>query len=215
MALLRRWQSSRLARTYADLLAHPRYAPACRFFLDDIYAPKDFSQRDEDMRQMYAFTRRFVPAHILRPLTITVELHALTEKLDSRLLEVLTTELGVTDNLTGEQYAEAYRRCDNYQERVQQIDWIFEIGQELNEVVKNPLTGVSLKLARGPARQAGWEELAGFLDRGYQAFKHMRGARGFLATVRKREMRLLDAIYASEPDPFGFEDEDEDEPATE
>ncbi len=37
LALLRAWQSQRLARTYADLLADPRYRPACEFFLENIY----------------------------------------------------------------------------------------------------------------------------------------------------------------------------------
>jgi hypothetical protein len=207
LVMLRRWQSARLARTYADLLAHPRYAPACQFFLDDIYAPKDFSQRDEDMRQMYAFTRRFVPEPILHPLTVTVNLHALTEDLDRHLLHVLLHELGVTDHITTALYAEAYRLCDNYDERVQQIEWIYEIGQELDGVVKAPLTGPALALSRGPARRAGWEELTGFLERGYKAFKHMKGARGFIETIRKRERRALDLIYARDPDPYGFGEE--------
>jgi hypothetical protein len=43
LALLRAWQSQRLRRTYADLLDDPRYRPACLFFLNDIYAARDFS----------------------------------------------------------------------------------------------------------------------------------------------------------------------------
>ncbi|HQF71675.1 MAG TPA: hypothetical protein PLH39_10395, partial [Promineifilum sp.] len=35
IALLRRFQSQRLARTHGDLLASPRYRPAAQFFLDD------------------------------------------------------------------------------------------------------------------------------------------------------------------------------------
>jgi hypothetical protein len=34
LALLKAWQSQRLARTYADLLATDRYRLACRFFLE-------------------------------------------------------------------------------------------------------------------------------------------------------------------------------------
>lgn len=203
-ARLRAWQMRRLARTYADLLEHPRFAPACRFFLDEIYAPKDFSRRDDDMRQMHALMRRFVPEPVLKPLTLTVELHALTEALDDALLAVLTGQLGVTDRITIAQYGAAYRLCDNYADRVRQIDWIVAVGLELDRIVRLPLTGTALAVARRPARSAGWEELAAFLDSGYKAFKHMRGARGFVDLIRKREMDALDRLYAADPDPYGF-----------
>ncbi len=38
--ILQRWQSARLARTYADLLASPRYRPAAAFFLDELYGSR-------------------------------------------------------------------------------------------------------------------------------------------------------------------------------
>jgi hypothetical protein len=202
---MRSWQSRRLARTYEDLLAHPRYRPACRFFLEDLYGPRDFSQRDHDLRQMHDFLQSFVPDPLIRPLTQTVELHFLTQDLDARLLDVLVHRLGLTDTLTVALYAEGYRLCDNYGERVQQIDRIVQIGELLESIVRLPLIGTAMTVARGPAQRAGWVELTDFLERGYAAFKHMRGATLFLATMRQREMRILDKIYASDPDPFGFQ----------
>ena len=69
LALLRLWQSQRLAQTYADLLADPRSSPALRFFLSDLYAPRDFSQRDHDVERIYAFLSRVMPAQTLQLLT--------------------------------------------------------------------------------------------------------------------------------------------------
>src|SRR5512143_3881757 len=89
LALLRVWQGERLSRTYADLLEQPRYRPACLFFLDDIYAARDFSQRDRDLETMYEFMRRFVPEAISRPAALTINLHRMTEALDRKLLDVL------------------------------------------------------------------------------------------------------------------------------
>ncbi|MFQ5611263.1 MAG: hypothetical protein ACE5H9_03930 [Anaerolineae bacterium] len=65
-----------------------------------------------------------------------------------------------------------------------------------------PLVGLSLRLAGGPARQAGWHELQDFLERGFAAFKRMRGADRFLRTLESRERRILERIFAGEPDPF-------------
>ena len=205
VVMLRTWQARRLARTYADLLAQPRYRPACLFFLDDIYAPRDFSQRDHDMEQMYDFMRRFIPHAMLQPLTLTIKLYRLTQALDQRLLDVLVNQLEVTDTFTAPVYAEAYRRCDNEAERVRQIDLIYDIGKKLDEIVRSPLIAAMLNVAKGPARGAGWTDLTDFLEHGYTAFKHMHGGEYFLTTVRQREMDILQRIYANDPNPFGFE----------
>jgi hypothetical protein len=207
LAGLRQWQTSRLARSYADLLAHPRFAPPCRFFLDDIYSPRDFTQRDHDMLQLHDFMQRFVPAVMMRPLTLTVTLHGLTEKLDQALCAMLFDVMQAPE-VSLAAYAEAYRRCNNYGERAEQITLVGQIGRDLDRIVRQPLTGTFLGLAAGPARRAGWEELTGFLERGYRAFKQMGGPKAFLELVRRRETHYLDRIYAGDPDPYGWEAQD-------
>ena len=208
LALLRAWQAQRLTRTYADLLANPRYRPACLFFLNEIYAPRDFSQRDRDVETVHDALKHILPDSLIHPLATTVELHHLSEALDQRMIDVLTGQLGVTESITTALYVEAYRICDNYDERVRQIDLVHQIGSRLDGVVRSPLAGAMLAVSKGPARRAGWGELTDFLENGYRAFKHMRGARTFLDTVREREQRILDRIYASDPDPFGFGSDD-------
>ncbi len=205
LALLRVWQGERLARTYADLLDQPRYRPACLFFLDDIYAARDFSQRDHDLETMYDFIRRFVPDAISRPAALTIKLHRMTEALDHKLLDVLVNQLDVTDSITVEQYAEGYRRCNNYQERVDQIDAILEICEHIDGIVRNPISGPALSVAKRPLRSAGYGEVMTFLERGYDSFKRMHGSRHFRKTLQEREMGILDRFYAHDPDPFRFE----------
>ncbi|MFQ5577298.1 MAG: hypothetical protein ACE5G8_09965 [Anaerolineae bacterium] len=204
MALLRTWQSERLARTHADLLASPRYGPACRFFLSDLYAPRDFSQRDHDIERIYDFMRRFLPPRLLRPLALAVELNALTLQLDDALLNALVNRLGMSGAINSPMVAEAYRLCDNYQERARQIDLIVAIGQDLGRLVRLPLISISLKLARAPAHRGGWFELQDFLERGLAAFKEMRGTKQFLRLVETREKKILDQIFAGNPDPFAL-----------
>ena len=41
-----------------------------------------------------------------------------------------------------------------------------------------------------------------FLERGYTAFKHMRGAEGFLRTIEGRETKILDRIFMGKARPF-------------
>lgn len=208
LALLRAWQSQRLATTHADLLASPRYGKACRFFLEDIYAPKDFSQRNHDIVRIHDFMRRFLPAGVLHTLTETIALNNLTETLDEQLLEALVNELGMSDEITPELYAEAYRVCDNYDDRKLQIDMIVEVGRGIERLVHIPFVGWTLRMARGPALRGGWDELQSFLERGYAAFKHMGRAKPFLQTIQRREMQILDQIFAGDEDPFHIDVED-------
>ena len=205
LALLRVWQGERLSRTYADLLAQSRYRHACLFFLEDIYAARDFSQRDHDLENMYEFMRRFVPDAVSRPAALTIKLHRMTEVLDRKLLDVLVNQLGVADSITVEQYAEGYRRCNNYRERVEQIDAILDICEHIDGIVRNPITGPALGIAKRPLRGAGYGEVVTFLERGYDSFKRMHGSRHFRKTLQEREMGILDRFYAHDPDPFRFE----------
>ena len=208
LAALRDWQARRLARTYADLLNDPEYAPACRFFLSEIYAARDFSQRDASGEQLYRLLRRYLPDEMLRPLTEALALNRLTNALDADLLQALRS-IGGAEAITGEAYASAYRLCDNYEERVNQIERIGAILREVGAGARLPLVGFTLRAARLPARRAGWVELYDFLFRGYQAFQPMKDTGFFVDTIEQRERLLLDRIYSRHPDPFSGIEPDE------
>ena len=55
------FQQKRLARTYADLSADVRYAPAVTFFLDELYGIKDSTIRDRDLARMVPTIKRLLP----------------------------------------------------------------------------------------------------------------------------------------------------------
>lgn len=205
LARLRLWQSERLRRTYADLLASPEYAPACSFFLSDIYSARDFSERDAHGEQLYALLRRYLPIEMLRPLTEALELNRLTNELDARLLEAFR-DSGAIEEITEETYAAAYRQCDNFSERMEQIERIGAILREVGAGARLPLVGLTLKLVRLPARRAGWSELYEFLARGYEAFQPMNDVDYFVDTIVRREKLILERIYASHPQPFSLQE---------
>ena len=49
---------------------------------------------------------------------------------------------------------------------------------------------------------AGLIELQDFLERGFVAFRDMRGAGEFLATVRERETAIVNGLFSGAQDPF-------------
>ncbi len=192
---LRAWQSVRLTDTYPDLLAGSEYGPAGRFFLTDLYAPLDFSQRDDEIRRAGDFLRKTLPESMIRGLLKAIELNELSSALDGRLGQVLKRELGIVDSFTRKEYEQAYRLCDNYSDRVHQIDLIIQCGRMLEASHRMPLTGGALRVVRLPARIIGWGRLHDFLQRGYDAWSPVRDHEYFLRTIESREKTLLNQIY--------------------
>jgi hypothetical protein len=192
---LRAWQARRLAATYADLLAKPRYTRACRFFLDDVYAAKDFRRRDEEIKHLYAIISHFLPDILLRLVKTVIELNDLTETLDEALWSTMQDELGVTDTITLESYTAGYRLCDNYAERLHQIELIDQVGHMVDLTTKIPMIATTLKVVRAPVTAAGWGDLHDWIERGFSAFQCMHGAKEFLATIHNREMSFLERAF--------------------
>ena len=202
MALLRAWQSERLKHTYADFLADEHSTPACQFFLSDVYAPQDFSQRDHDLEKLHGLLSHLVPAPMLSLLADAIELNQLSNNLDIRLLEALVDELGMVGEITPALYASGYRVCDNYTERVRQIDLMTRILREVGKGAGQPLVTITLKAARLPAQRFGWQDLHDFLVRGHAAFRRLGLKNELASTIQQRETRILDRIFAGESEPF-------------
>ena len=195
---LREWQSLRLARTHRDLLDSPRFGPAARFFLDDLYGPKDFSRRDDEVERIIPLMTRLLPPSALRTIAMAVGLDALSEELDSALIGELRSA-GRMRQIDDEAYAMAYRACNNRPRREAQITLIGEIGGALAGLTRMPLLTGMLRVMRGPAHVAGLAELHEFLERGFLAFKHMGKADEFLRTICDRETALMVHWFAVTP----------------
>ena len=202
VAMLRIWQSERLKKTHADILHSPRYGPACRFFLNDIYAAEDFSRRDNDIEYLYDVMSSVLPNFLLKLVSNTGVLNNLTNELDTELIKVLANDLSSENRLTAELYTDAYRICDNFEKRAHQIDLLVAIGSQVDKATRIPLIGTTLRLARGPAYKAGWGEVHDFLEKGFTSFKKMKGAKKFLSVIKKREMSILERIFQGEKNPF-------------
>ncbi len=198
---LRAWQAARLARSHADLLASPRYGAAARFFLDELYGPKDFSARDEEVARILPTLIAVLPAAGIRTLALAVEVDALSEELDAAMAAELR-RAGAVANIGDEAYAEAYRRCGRREERELQITLVGETGEALAALVRKPLVHAALRLMRRPAKLADLAGLQHFLEDGYRAFRGMGNAEEFLATIRRRETAILQRLFDGAAAPF-------------
>jgi hypothetical protein len=125
-------------------------------------------------------------------------LHALSERLDTRMAEHL-----MSPELSAREYAIAWRACGDPAARRLQIELTMAIGESLDKLTRKPLLRQSLKLMHGPAQMAGLGALQGFLESGFDTFKTMRGASEFLSTVRQREDTLARGLFQSDTSALG------------
>lgn len=190
---LKAYQHARFARTYADLLASPRYSRAALFFLDDLYGPRDFTDRDTQFARVVPGMALVFPHEVAATVHSLSELHSLSETLDTQMALLLPTA-GV--DRAG--YVSAWQRVGRPADRQRQIDLMLAVGSALDRYTRSRLLRHSLRLMRRPARAAGLAALQTFLESGFDTFREMGGAAEFLATVASRERALAAALFGTD-----------------
>jgi len=195
---LKHYQQQRLRHTYADLLASPRYRQAATFFLEELYGPADFVQRDAQFARVVPAIARLFPDEVVATVVALSELHALSERMDTGMALALDAEA-----LDAAAYGLAWRAVGQPAERERQIALLLQVGQALDRHTRSRWLRASLHMMRGPARAAGLDALQRFLESGFDAFGGMGGAREFLQTIAERERRLAAALFAGEMPPPG------------
>jgi hypothetical protein len=190
-------------RTYSDFMASDRYRPAAEFFLSDLYGPKDFSERDEELERALPAITKMLPASAIDTIAVAVELDLLSESLDSVMVQaLLAAGQSAEADISEAAYGKAYRTCDDRRGREAQIALILQIGDAIDRLTRKSLLRAAIAVAKGPAHASGIGALHDFLDRGLHAFRHMQGAAEFLAIIRERETLILARLFAKHRAPF-------------
>ncbi|MEO5687500.1 MAG: hypothetical protein ABIR54_09065 [Burkholderiaceae bacterium] len=187
---LKTYQQQRFARTHAALLAHPRYGRAANFFLNELYGPQDFTQRDAQFSRIVPALARLFPADTVGTVASLAAVHALSERLDTAMAIHLGAELPGRSS-----YVRAWQRTGEPAARAQQIELVMSVGQALDRHTRSFVLRASLKAMRGPARAAGMGALQTFLEAGFDAFGAMGGAKEFLAIIHARETALAKRLF--------------------
>ena len=188
---IKEYQQRRFCHTYADLLQSARYGPASRFFLEELYGPTDFSQRDAQFARVVPTLVRLFPREIVDTVAVLAQLHALSERLDTLMgLQLSQAQVDATT------YVLAWRGADCKPERERQVELTLDVAASLDRLTRKPLIRNSLRLMRGPARAAGLGDLQQFLEKGFDTFKAMNGAQEFMALVGQRERTLAYSLFA-------------------
>jgi len=183
------WQCKRLLATHQQMYQQKRFKPAVEFFINELYGPNDFSQRDQDIARIVPKMSKFLPEKALQSLASALHLNTLSFELDFDLAKKL-----VDTEINRDTYAKAYISCNNLTTRQQQIDYIRTLGNDLADVVK--LKGISslLFISRKPAKMAGVLALHEFLEKGFKSFKNLGNVEDFITPVMDREHQIMQQL---------------------
>ncbi len=190
---IKRLQAQRFRGTYSDFLARPPFAPATRFFLEELYGEHDFSERDRQFGRIAGALERMFPPAVSSLAVDLSETHALTEVLDHELAVHWMSQ--PEDTAAARRYVLSWRQTGAHEERSRQLDVVRHMGSELQRLTRNAPLRLGLKMMRRPAQLAGLSALQSFLENGFDAFAAMRNPDEFMQAIQTRERRWIDALF--------------------
>jgi hypothetical protein len=187
------FQSQRLRRDYRDLSAMAQYTPVGEFFFEEMYGPRDFSDRDSSARKLQSYLHLFPGVH-LRDIEEVLDLLELTVRLDDHLARVFHAN-AVPLDFDEPLYETYYRKQDNYDERLRQLDLVRSCLLNVFHLSRSTLLGIALHRSGLIARLAGIGPVHTFLTKGYDALRGVQEITHFSDTIYTRELKRLDRIY--------------------
>jgi hypothetical protein len=197
LAGVKRLQSRRFAGTYADLLAAPPYAAATRFFLDELYSDKDYTERDAQFARIAGAIQRLFPAQVAATAVTLAQLHALTEELDQAMAGAWAAQ-GDPSLGDAHTYMTSWRRVGRRADRERQLEVVIDVGRQMARLTRTPGLRTMLKMMRAPAVASGLGSLQRFLETGFETFAEVvrrRSVDEFLAIVQARESALIALLF--------------------
>lgn len=202
-------QAKRFAGTYGDLLRSTEYGAAARFFLDDLYSDKDYSQRDAQFSRIAGALQRLFPQQVITTAVSLAQLHLLTEELDWQMAEQWVLHSAAGSQGDAPNYIACWRSVGRTEDRFRQLEVVLSVGKELDRLTRTPGLRLMLRMMRGPARAAGLGSLQDFLETGFDTFANMSGkgrsADEFLNTIRTRESSWIERLSHGDAEQCGVE----------
>lgn len=206
LAKLSRWQSERLKHSHSDLYNSPLYQQGLTFLFTDLYSDTNFSDRDRDLERIFPKMVKLLPNSVLETVSLLIELNMLTQMLDQELATKLFIDLAHSQ-INEQSYCDAFRHCNNEQQRAYQITLTKELGKKLDKYARSQVILFSLKLSKGTAESAGLGALHNFLNTGFKAFHSMQNIDMLMSNIATRETHFLKEIIAGNCQPFCFKAE--------
>ncbi len=191
---LQKFQSNRLNETYKDIKNDPEYELMGDFFFNRLYAPEDFSFRDQGIKRLHSALDGKVYAGMVSAVTRVIELHELSDELDNKMVHKMI-DADIETDITMEQYKQIYRSLDNYDQRIYQINLSIEVTRTFHRLSQKWIVAISLNTVKNAAYIFKIKPVVDFIYQGYTAFKQIKNIDYFVDTIHEREVAWHNEIW--------------------
>ena len=192
------YQLDRIKTTYNDFSNSPQFKELTSFFFEQIYGPQDFGFRNDSIKSLFNKSHPFLRQDIVEAIESVLELNNLSDELDEIVAHQMKKTV-IQGDLSFERYAEAYKNCDNYEQRCYQIDLMVNATKMIFKLSHVWLIGASLTALHSFADLLGMGKIMNFLHDGYQAFHKVDDITPFVEAVYQRETNLNDRLFGMSP----------------
>ena len=202
---LKQFQNKRLACTHQDLLEDESTRSASLFFLEELYADRDFTLRDQQVGRVLPKLEKYLPNAMAHVVGEVIAMDYLAEQMDVSMALFIKGIGGIDDNLLDVRtYLQAYRALGHHELRRRQVHMVKAVGRSLVKLMRVPMLGALLKMTEGKAHRAGLGEFHQFLAKGVAAFRTLDDPERYFTTLVDREMAIHEAIVSGAEHPFGL-----------
>lgn len=188
------WQIAYMSSYFDDLRVSDDYSAAIEFFISDLTGI-GISKRDEDLARVVPVMVRMLPESALATLASAMEVNARVLEINVAICRNLGREPADFENLSERDYCTSCRRCSDFDEAMQLVGVLRDLGERLEHLIHIPLMGATLHTMRWPARLAGFGSLQDFLETGFDRFHEIDDIDRFLEVLGWRMREVFECIY--------------------
>jgi len=188
------WQLDYMLPFYEDLGATEDRAEAVNFFVSDLTGI-DISERDLEFAKVVPLMSRMLPNKALDAVATAMRLNARVLGINLSICRELYKEISIDTEITEASYCSACRRASQLEECLELVRLTAEIGRDLDQLIRIPMIGLTLRAMRLPARLAGFGALQKFLETGYKTFNALEDVHQFLDDMTVRMTEVFTQIF--------------------
>lgn len=189
------WQLDYLLPYFADLETTEGYAEAIGFIMSDL-AGVGISKRDKDLERAAPVIGVSLPLQGLITLASAAEVNARVLEINLGICRNLLVDGRLPTRISERDYFVACRAASSFEECVELVHLVTDLGETLKTLVRIPLIGMTLRAMNKPAHAAGFGALQEFLETGYRTFHAIPDIDHFLEQIRERMTAVFDRIYS-------------------
>jgi hypothetical protein len=194
---VQKYQVARMRSTHEALFRSPLHGPLCEFFMEDLYGPKGADAKGiTALHSLANVLRPMVPVWIYEGSIGLIDLHSLSDRLDTRLARLLASR-GAPIPLSTEAFESAYLGCDDYEERLRQIELSAASTRFGHALATHPSAERLLEGARKFRSLPRMDQFLALLERGSRGFRQVPDIEPFVAAMRAGETGYVNAIYSA------------------